>query len=87
MVKLVQFRHQVKRPCCELVFLLTVVVISFGKLISPSRNDNSTAGVSNRRYSCSHGWTGTNMQLRLMHGSLSIVCSFQSNRENTNKVY
>ena len=31
-IKLLQFRHEVKRPCVEVLILLGVLLVSFGKL-------------------------------------------------------
>jgi len=40
-VKMLQLRHDVKRPCCEVLFLLVVVLISFGKYNKNLRKKNT----------------------------------------------
>ena len=40
-VKLLQLRHDVKRPCCEVLCLLGVALISFGKYNNNLQNKNT----------------------------------------------
>ena len=40
-VKLLQLRHEVRRPCCEVLCLLGVVLISFGKYNNNLQNKNT----------------------------------------------
>ena len=40
-VKLLQLRHDVRRPCCEVLCLLSVALISFGKYNNNLQNKNT----------------------------------------------
>ena len=51
--------------------MLVVAAIKITGIVGIVSKETGVASVGNRQYSYSHGWTGTNMQPRLMRGTFS----------------